>query len=351
MTERRLRPDDAKLTSLSIGIHDLPTPGPGRLIATLLAACAVGAGLVLAGAGRKRTDGRAFATRSDARTSLLEELASLERAHTSGQVGPRTYERARRELLEALAYTLARARIELTGLWATCRQGWERAQGGACGYLGAGLLSPRVRSRSPSLAHTAIDIQIGCFASRFRFLHAIPRPYRHCYRSHLRMRSEIGWMELTVAKRDLLKLVTRMQGVAERKSTMPVLSNVLLAVDGPSALRVAATDLYLALVGRVTVEVSKGGSVAVPVKDLLERDPDDARRSDPHLRRRTTRARRSRPRAPRAGTRCAECRATTSRRCPAPRRGRRRWRSTSTCCGSSSTRRTSPSRATRPART
>jgi DNA polymerase III subunit beta len=78
-------------------------------------------------------------------------------------------------------------------------------------------------------------------------------------------------MELTVAKRDLLKLVTRMQGVAERKSTMPVLSNVLLAIDGPSALRVAATDLYLALVGRVTVEVSKGGSVAVPVKDLLER--------------------------------------------------------------------------------
>ncbi|MGH7271569.1 MAG: DNA polymerase III subunit beta [Polyangiaceae bacterium] len=78
-------------------------------------------------------------------------------------------------------------------------------------------------------------------------------------------------MELTVPKRELLKLVTRMQGVAERKSTMPVLSNVLLAVDGPSTLRVAATDLYLALVGRVQVEVSKGGSVAVPVKDLLER--------------------------------------------------------------------------------
>jgi len=78
-------------------------------------------------------------------------------------------------------------------------------------------------------------------------------------------------MELTAPKKDLLRLVTRMQGVAERKSTMPVLSNVLLAVDGPSALRVAATDLYLALIGRIQVEVSKGGSVAVPAKDLLER--------------------------------------------------------------------------------
>jgi len=78
-------------------------------------------------------------------------------------------------------------------------------------------------------------------------------------------------MELTVPKKDLLKLVSRMQGVAERKSTMPVLSNVLLAVDGPSTLRVAATDLYLALVGRISVDVSKGGSVAIPAKDLLER--------------------------------------------------------------------------------
>jgi DNA polymerase-3 subunit beta len=78
-------------------------------------------------------------------------------------------------------------------------------------------------------------------------------------------------MEITVAKKDLLRLVGRMQGVAERKSTMPVLSNVLLAVDGPNALRLAATDLYLAIAGKMTAEVNKGGSIAVPAKDLLER--------------------------------------------------------------------------------
>src|SRR5437660_12936892 len=82
---------------------------------------------------------------------------------------------------------------------------------------------------------------------------------------------ETAQMEITAAKKDLLKLVSRMQGVAERKSTMPVLSNVLLSVDGPSTLRLAATDLYLALVGRIPVEVRKGGSVAIPAKDLLER--------------------------------------------------------------------------------
>jgi DNA polymerase-3 subunit beta len=78
-------------------------------------------------------------------------------------------------------------------------------------------------------------------------------------------------MELTVAKKDLLKIVARMQGVAERKSTMPVLANVLLAVDGANTLRLAATDLYLSLMGRIPAEVSKPGSVAVSAKDLFER--------------------------------------------------------------------------------
>lgn len=78
-------------------------------------------------------------------------------------------------------------------------------------------------------------------------------------------------MELVVAKKDLLRLVTRMQNVAERKSTMPVLSNVLLTVDGANALRLSATDLYLAISGRIAAEVTSGGSVAVSAKDLFER--------------------------------------------------------------------------------
>jgi hypothetical protein len=34
---------------------------------------------------------------------LLDELAELERARTDGSVGPKTYERARRELMDSLA--------------------------------------------------------------------------------------------------------------------------------------------------------------------------------------------------------------------------------------------------------
>ncbi len=78
-------------------------------------------------------------------------------------------------------------------------------------------------------------------------------------------------MELTAAKKDLLKLVNRMQAVAEKKSTMQVLSNVLLAAEGNGQLRLAATDLYLGLLGRIEATIAKPGSVAVPAKDLFER--------------------------------------------------------------------------------
>jgi DNA polymerase III subunit beta len=77
-------------------------------------------------------------------------------------------------------------------------------------------------------------------------------------------------MDLVIAKKDLLRLVARCQGVADKKSAMPVLANVLLVAEG-NTLRVAATDLYLSVSGQAPAEVSRGGSVAVPAKDLLER--------------------------------------------------------------------------------
>src|SRR6185369_11642918 len=77
-------------------------------------------------------------------------------------------------------------------------------------------------------------------------------------------------MDLVIPKKDLLRLVTRCQGVADKKSAMPALANVLLAAE-KNALRVAATDLYIGVTGQTHAEVKTGGTVAVPAKDLLER--------------------------------------------------------------------------------
>jgi hypothetical protein len=105
VTERHMRPDDTKLGSLTIGIHDLPTPGPGRLYATMLAGGGVLLGLALAFAGRTPVASRG-GDKNARRAALLAELEELTRAKAQGDIGPKTYKRARRELLDAIAETL-----------------------------------------------------------------------------------------------------------------------------------------------------------------------------------------------------------------------------------------------------
>ncbi len=106
VTERRLRPDQGTLSSLSISIRDLPTPGPGRLIASCLAALGVTVGLGIALSGRRW---RRSGDPERDKTLLLDDLLSLEHARIADEVGPRTYERARRELVDALATALSKA--------------------------------------------------------------------------------------------------------------------------------------------------------------------------------------------------------------------------------------------------
>jgi len=106
VTERRLRPDEPHLDTLSVGIHDLPTPGPGRVVAALLAVGAIVTGLFIAFRRSGDGSGPAAPSKRDHK-AILEELADLERARATGDVGPKTYERAYRALIDALARTLA----------------------------------------------------------------------------------------------------------------------------------------------------------------------------------------------------------------------------------------------------
>ena len=78
-------------------------------------------------------------------------------------------------------------------------------------------------------------------------------------------------MQVAVSKKELVRTLGRCQGVADKKSTMPVLGNVLVEVAGPDKVRLAATDLVLAVSGTLRAEVEKGGSIAVGARDLFER--------------------------------------------------------------------------------
>ncbi len=77
-------------------------------------------------------------------------------------------------------------------------------------------------------------------------------------------------MEFVVTKREFMKALNRVQSVADRKSAMPVLSNMLIVSEGSGALRLAATDLLLSVSSTTPAEVRKGGSVALPARSLFD---------------------------------------------------------------------------------
>jgi DNA polymerase III subunit beta len=77
-------------------------------------------------------------------------------------------------------------------------------------------------------------------------------------------------MELSISKKDLLRGLARTHAVADRKSSMPILSNVLLSADEGGLLRFAATDLYLAVNASAEAKVKRAGAVAISARTLFD---------------------------------------------------------------------------------
>jgi len=73
-----------------------------------------------------------------------------------------------------------------------------------------------------------------------------------------------------IAKREaILSPLQAVIGVVERRQTMPILANVLLAAKG-GRLSVTATDLEVELVASSEVDVQRNGEVTVPGRKLLD---------------------------------------------------------------------------------
>ncbi len=78
-----------------------------------------------------------------------------------------------------------------------------------------------------------------------------------------------GTMEITVSKGELLRELTATQGVVERKTTIPILSNYLFEAVGDK-LSLTATDLDLSLRTSCGAKVKKEGSCTIPARKLYD---------------------------------------------------------------------------------
>lgn len=76
-------------------------------------------------------------------------------------------------------------------------------------------------------------------------------------------------MKITVEVEALLKALTDVQGIVERKTLNPILSNVMLTAKD-SNLTLAATDMNLYISKTINTEIATEGVTTVPLFQLLE---------------------------------------------------------------------------------
>jgi DNA polymerase III subunit beta len=81
-------------------------------------------------------------------------------------------------------------------------------------------------------------------------------------------------MKLTIERAALLKALSHVQSVVERRTTIPILSNVLLhaegAGSGPGKLALSATDMDLEIVERVPGRIEREGRTTAPAHTLYD---------------------------------------------------------------------------------
>jgi DNA polymerase-3 subunit beta len=82
-------------------------------------------------------------------------------------------------------------------------------------------------------------------------------------------REEHQAMEFSVTKSVLLNELSTTQGVVERKTTIPILSNLLVEAKG-SRLTITATDLELSIRTSCEAKIKKDGAGTIPAKKLIE---------------------------------------------------------------------------------
>lgn len=77
-------------------------------------------------------------------------------------------------------------------------------------------------------------------------------------------------MQFTVSKNALLRELNLLQGIVEKKSTIPILSNVLIETASDSSVSLVATDLDVSLQTECVAESATKGSIVLQARKLFD---------------------------------------------------------------------------------
>ena len=76
-------------------------------------------------------------------------------------------------------------------------------------------------------------------------------------------------MEFRIAKDELIRALSRVQGIVEKRSTNPIIANALFEASS-DGLKVSATDTEVSLIGHYAIECIQPGSLTLGARQLYE---------------------------------------------------------------------------------
>lgn len=76
-------------------------------------------------------------------------------------------------------------------------------------------------------------------------------------------------MKFTIDKGNFLKVLQRIQGIVEKRNTMPILANVLIEASG-GKINITATDLEVFIKDSSAAKISEEGSITVNARKIFE---------------------------------------------------------------------------------
>lgn len=77
-------------------------------------------------------------------------------------------------------------------------------------------------------------------------------------------------MKISIERRELLKGLQRVQGVVEKRNTMPILSNILMETDKDKGIALFATDMEISIHGTYPAEVIREGKTTFSARKIYE---------------------------------------------------------------------------------
>lgn len=78
-------------------------------------------------------------------------------------------------------------------------------------------------------------------------------------------------MKFNIEKKDFIRVLQKMQGIVEKKNTMPILANILIDADQETGtVNITATDLEIFIKDSCNATVNKTGTITVNARKLFE---------------------------------------------------------------------------------